>query len=104
MSTKIGGRIKAAREAMGLNQGQLVPLLRDAGLPWSQGALSRAESGQRALKLTEALVLADVLGTSVFELAGVPQPDAYQNGYRAGRRDGIAWCIGTLTQECADAL
>ena len=73
----IGGRIREARKAAGIEQqGDLVPQLRAAGLPWSQGTLSRVEAGLRALKLTEAAVVADVLGVPLAALLGPVEDDA----------------------------
>lgn len=72
----IGARVRAARIDAGIElQGDLVPQLREAGLPWSQGTLSRVESGQRSLKLTEAAILADVLRTTLAALMGTPETD-----------------------------
>ncbi|MFJ4161782.1 helix-turn-helix domain-containing protein [Micrococcus luteus] len=59
----IGANVRAARVNAGITQqGDLVPQLREAGLSWTHGTLSRVESGQRVLKFSEAAVLADVLG------------------------------------------
>lgn len=71
---EIGRRVRDAREDAGIKQqGDLVPLLRAAGLPWSQGTLSRVELGQRSVKVTEAAVLAEVLGVTVPALIGAPE-------------------------------
>lgn len=65
----IGANVRAARLRAGIEQqGDLVPQLREAGLPWSQGTLSRVESGQRGLKFVEAAVLTDVLGVPLSAL------------------------------------
>lgn len=58
----VGLRVQAARESMEYNQSELARHLQDAGLPWSQGTLSRVETGLRAVRLTEAVTLAHVLG------------------------------------------
>lgn len=73
----IGARIRDARKAAGIEQqGDLVPQLREAGLPWSQGTLSRVEAGLRALKFTEAAVVADVLGVPLASLLGPVEDEA----------------------------
>lgn len=65
---QVGFRIQTAREAGEWNQSQLSASLIEAGLPWSQGTLSRVETGQRPVRLTEAVILAEVLGVPLTEL------------------------------------
>ncbi|MGX5356855.1 helix-turn-helix domain-containing protein [Kocuria sp. KH4] len=66
--TAIGHTIRRAREARGLEQSQLSDLLRDEGVNWSQGTISRVEQGKRPVRLTEAGAVAGVLGLLVDEL------------------------------------
>lgn len=73
----IGARVRAARVAAGFrNQGDALPHLEAAGLTWTQGTLSRVESGVRPLKLVEAATLATALGVTVGHLLGSPEDDA----------------------------
>lgn len=65
---QVGFRLQAAREAGEWNQSELAARLTEAGLRWSQGTLSRVETGQRPVRLTEAVVLAEVLGVALSEL------------------------------------
>ncbi|WQB75719.1 helix-turn-helix transcriptional regulator [Prescottella equi] len=74
----IGKLVVELREARGLNQGQLSDQLRQNGLNWSQGTLSKVEAGARPVRLTEAPILALTLRTSVASLVGEDQPKAAQ--------------------------
>ncbi|WP_107705983.1 helix-turn-helix domain-containing protein [Nocardioides allogilvus] len=58
-----GARIESVRERLGMSQRALA---RKAGL--SQPTLSRIESGERTPKMSEIILLADVLGCSVSEI------------------------------------
>ena len=70
--SKIGARIAQLRGAMGLKQSDLSESLRLAGLNWSQGTLSKVESGQRPVRLTEAPLLARALDVQLAELLTNP--------------------------------
>lgn len=67
---EIGARIRDLREGVSVQQGAFAERLREAGLPWSQGTLSRVESGRRPVRLVEAPLLADQLGVSIDDLLG----------------------------------
>lgn len=71
---QIGKRVVDLREGRGLNQGQLSERLRENGLNWSQGTLSKVESGVRPVRLIEAPTLALVLRTSVSALVDEDRP------------------------------
>ncbi|MDW5612088.1 helix-turn-helix transcriptional regulator [Mycolicibacterium sp. D5.8-2] len=64
----VGKRIESLRARAGLSQEELSKRLRDAGLNWSQGTLSRVETGSRPMRFVEALVVANALGVEVAEL------------------------------------
>ena len=66
----IGKRIVALRDARGWSQGQLASALRSEGLPWSQGTLSKVETGQRPIRLSEVPKLVAVLGATISDLLG----------------------------------
>lgn len=59
-----GARIEGARERLGMSQRALA---RRAGL--SQSTLSRIESGERAPKMGEMILVASALGCSVSEIS-----------------------------------
>lgn len=65
---QIGSRIVLLREQRGWNQGELAEALRAHGLNWSQGTLSKVETGSRPIRLTEVPVLLDVLQVGVDDL------------------------------------
>lgn len=58
MDQRIGQRIQAAREAAGMSQADFAQRLADRDLQWSQGTLSKVESGQRPVRLAEVPRLA----------------------------------------------
>lgn len=60
-----GMRVRVARESRGKGQQWLSERLRARGVPISKTALSRLESGDRAIKLAEAVVLCDLLDLDV---------------------------------------
>lgn len=64
----IGDNIAEARQDAGLSQAELSERLREVGLNWSQGTLSKVESGSRPVRLSEAPIVASVLGTSLQQL------------------------------------
>ncbi len=74
----IGKRLEKLRRDAGLSQGELAERLRDADLNWSQGTLSRVETGSRPMRFTEALVVSTVLGVSAEELSPVNTNLDYQ--------------------------
>ncbi|MCZ9635280.1 helix-turn-helix transcriptional regulator [Rhodococcus sp. BH5] len=53
------------RSALGLNQTELARRISLWGLPFHQQTIQRIESGQRPVRLNEANVIADTLGTTV---------------------------------------
>ncbi|GAA3278948.1 helix-turn-helix domain-containing protein [Nesterenkonia halobia] len=56
-----GKRVRVARESLGKGQAWLSERLQTLGVPLSKTALSRLEGGYRAVKLSEAVVLCEVL-------------------------------------------
>lgn len=65
----VARNVKRLREQSGLIQSELVTKLREHGLKdWHPTTLSRTESGDRPVRLSEAHVLARVLGTTIEDL------------------------------------
>lgn len=63
---RVGEQIRRLREAAGMTKTQLATQLSDAGLGQIHPTtVSRIESGERAIRLSEAVTIASVLGTSV---------------------------------------
>lgn len=71
---EIGLRLQQVRERQNLNQAQAVRALRSAGLVWSQGTLSKVESGIRPIRLAELPVISRALGVSQSELLAPEDP------------------------------
>ncbi|MBA2768637.1 MAG: helix-turn-helix transcriptional regulator [Sporichthyaceae bacterium] len=69
----VGARIRDLRIRQGLPQGHLSTVMRvsyDFG--WHQSTLTRVEAGERPLRLSEAVAVAEILGTDVADLLGAP--------------------------------
>lgn len=71
---EIGQRLQRLRERQNLNQAQAVRALRSAGLVWSQGTLSKVESGIRPIRLAELPAIARALGVNQSELLASEDP------------------------------
>jgi transcriptional regulator with XRE-family HTH domain len=68
--TAYGSRMRQARERAGLSQEQLAAnlvLMHDVN--WHQTTVRRTESGERPIRLSEAIAVADLLGVPLSELA-----------------------------------
>lgn len=73
----VAANVRRLRELAGLKQAELVDQLRKDGLEdWHPTTLSRTESGERPVRLSEAHVLARVLGVSVADLGIGFSPEA----------------------------
>lgn len=71
---EVGLRVEAFRRGLGLSQAEMSERLRVSGLNWSQGTLSKVETGARPVRIAELRVLSDML--DVDPLALVPgEPD-----------------------------
>ncbi|WP_207595779.1 helix-turn-helix domain-containing protein [Arthrobacter sp. D5-1] len=71
---EIGSRLQQVREGRNLSQAQALRALRAAGLVWSQGTLSKVESGLRPLRLAELPPLARAYGVNQSELMAAENP------------------------------
>jgi transcriptional regulator with XRE-family HTH domain len=54
-----------ARRASGWSQRQLADAMTRLGYPWQQQTVAKVERGDRPLRLSEAMVMASVLGVPV---------------------------------------
>ena len=66
----IGQRIREARERSKRPQRSIAVSMSALGYPWSQNMQTRIENGERGIRLSEAVVLADLLGVSVESFYG----------------------------------
>ncbi|QGJ91133.1 hypothetical protein PBI_STROKESEAT_49 [Mycobacterium phage Strokeseat] len=69
----IGAVVRALRGELGMSQSDLIKVLHALGLMWHQTTLCRLESGERALRASEVVVLAGALSTTPSDLLGVDQ-------------------------------
>ncbi|MBM4653538.1 helix-turn-helix domain-containing protein [Rhodococcus hoagii] len=86
----IGRRLERLRTDLGLSQGELSEKLRAAGVNWSQGTLSRVETGFRPMRFTEALAVAAVLDVEPADLTptGGGLAPIYHRSVKAVHRHG----------------
>lgn len=60
--------LRTAREEKGVSQVKLAQEMALRGWPWRQQTVTRVESGQRMVRLGEALAVAEILGTNLTHL------------------------------------
>jgi transcriptional regulator with XRE-family HTH domain len=65
----IGANVLAVRTRRGVSQQDLARHMRARGHKWSQATVWNTESGERNLRLVEAVDLASCLGASVWEIS-----------------------------------
>ena len=65
-----GRKVRELRERMKLSQDQLAARMQVQGVPLTQKAISRIETGERVVADYELMLLAQVLGTTVGALLG----------------------------------
>ena len=65
-----GQAVASHRAAQRMSQKELAALLTQAGMKVDAPAVSRIEKGQRAVRLAEALKIADALGRDISDLVG----------------------------------
>lgn len=64
-------RMVALRKSRSMSQSALAAAFDRYGLPFHQQLIARIETGKRAVRLDEAVVIADIFGTSVAAMAGL---------------------------------
>lgn len=85
-----GQKVADIRKQSGLSQKRLAEQLTERGMPVDASAVSRLESGDRALPLSEVYIIAEVLGNPVRNLMpNMPSPRAEMN--MARRAADRAW-------------
>lgn len=66
----IGENVRMGRESRGMTQAQLAARIAMSGLAhWYSSTVAKVEQGTRALKFSEAMVIANILSCDVKELA-----------------------------------
>ncbi|MDH6678422.1 transcriptional regulator with XRE-family HTH domain [Rhodococcus sp. LBL1] len=91
VDAEIGRKIAELRSQQQKTQHEFLAELAVQGVAWTQTTLSRIESGKRAVKLSEALAIADVLGVSAGDLG----PDGNELRYRIEALMHRAWQAGS---------
>lgn len=95
-------QMKDQREARGWSQTEFAKRLSARGLPFHQTTIQRIETGRRPLKLTESIIIAEVLGTkfetmlrafsvtmAYSELTDHLRPGEFE--YHVRSADDVAW-------------
>lgn len=80
--SKFGLNVRDARKAQGISQRALAERLAEVGLTIDASAITRLEKGSRAIRLGEALAIAEALSTDLEELLG-PDPKRRMEMLRA---------------------
>lgn len=75
---QVGETVRQHREASLMSQVDLATAMRIRGYKWSQATVWSVESGERPLRYTESLDLAEVCGF------GSPSSDRYEEGVKRG--------------------
>jgi len=71
---RFGDEVLEGRRLQRVSQKQLAEILRQRGLPLDASAISRIEKGTRVIRLSEASVIADVLGFSLADVEHARNP------------------------------
>jgi transcriptional regulator with XRE-family HTH domain len=96
---RFGLEVANRRRSVRMSQKTLAELLTSAGLPVDASAISRIEKGTRALRLSEAHLVAQRLGFSLDDLSEVVPP---QDEY-AGRRKRLDDLLAIVGESCRAA-
>lgn len=84
---QVGSRVKTFRESAMLSQQDLANKMRRSGFKWSQATVWNVENGDRPLRLTEAIEIADVCSLDPAEFfSGHQQPTSTTPGLRLAVR------------------
>ena len=94
VAIRIGKRIKALRKRQGLTQDELAGMI-DA--EWTGTTLSHYETGDREMRLSTFLAIADALDVSLDALAGRVRQNGVPEGYGELSEDNRA-VIGDMVQ------
>ena len=115
IENRFGEAVLDGRHRQGLSQKAMADLLTERGLAVDASAISRIEKGTRAIRLSEAAIIADVLGFSLADLERTRDPRddlaRLQNSIEAGLNasylgayqvstamDEIDWILGNEPQ------
>lgn len=87
---RFGQRVRAVRTEQARSQQDIADALAEQfGLHLHQTAIAKIEAGSRAVKMSEALAIADVLGVHIGQLLVQRQP-AVQTTEKVARADELA--------------
>lgn len=68
----IGANVRTLRERAGMSKAQLARTLTEEGAPTVPQTVANIEAGTRKVLLSEAVILADVFGVKITDVAGAP--------------------------------
>lgn len=72
LSETIGSAVRSHRERRGMSQAELARRMKNQGYSWYPATVARTETGERPLRLDEALSLAGILGVTIQALYTAP--------------------------------
>src|SRR5262245_66531650 len=87
----IAANVRAYREAAGISQEELAQRMTDRGFGFSQATIWKIESGQRPVRASELVALADCFGgfLSVMSLTSEPDTARHQARLRQANRSAF---------------
>lgn len=100
---RFGAEVAERRQVMGLSQKALADRLAEYGLKVDASAISRVETGTRALRISEAIVIAQVLGFSLEDVAD-PLPPQHEFEQRRERLDKLLFALNATSQDAAEEV
>jgi transcriptional regulator with XRE-family HTH domain len=65
---RMGANVRSLREGKGISQAELARRMSEAGYPWHQSTVGRAEAGRQSVRASEAEALARIFGVTVDRL------------------------------------
>ncbi|WIA98041.1 helix-turn-helix domain-containing protein [Curtobacterium sp. MCBA15_004] len=101
LEERFGREVADRRRSVNMSQKALADLLTTAGLPLDASAISRIEKGTRALRLSEALLVARKMGFSL-DLLGDETPPEEEYIQRRKRLDDLLMAAGEAVRLVAD--
>lgn len=82
--TEVGAMVRQHREASLMSQQDLATAMRTRGYKWSQATVWSVESGERTLRYTESLDLAEACGFQASDKSSSEGDDRYREGVKRG--------------------
>lgn len=90
---RFGANIRFWRDVVRLSQADLGSQMAERGHPWRQQTVAKVESGERPVRVGEAITLAELLGRDIGDLF-LPSQDVTRIRSLQGKTDEVISCFG----------